>query len=328
MGCKRKIYKGKIEIMKNKFLPIIICILLISCMNNKLIVSADQIEWNLNNLNTPTSNNTASATALYDPCIKVTQVFEAILPEPTIITGEIRCRNRNASTRSCTVLNTTTEPSYPEGIFGEDVYFSTRKCMDESCTTVKSTDAYPYAIHMSDGAHSTLTYIRTGVWSDKGVGTTAVFTMKPYGTTDQPFAITGISIAVNGPGTYVIYAFTEYDERYDVVPTLYTAKFYVTVDEKSDPTCLLLPTGLKEIQSSAFEGSTAIRQVTIPNGVTTIGSRAFANCTNLTLVNIPSSVTSIGANAFLNAPNLVLNCQSNNVCVSYAQQNGISYRVQ
>ena len=100
---------------------------------------------------------------------------------------------------------------------------------------------------------------------------------------------------------------------------------------KSGSTCprgLVLPTGLKEIQSSAFEGSTAITQVTIPNGVTTIGSRAFANCTNLTLVNIPSSVTSIGANAFLNDSKVVLNCQSNNVCVSYAQQYGITYRVQ
>ena len=90
---------------------------------------------------------------------------------------------------------------------------------------------------------------------------------------------------------------------------------------------IVLPAGLKEIQSSAFEGSKSIEEVTIPNGVTTIGSRAFANCTNLTLVNIPSSVTSIGTNAFLNAPNLVLNCQSNNVCVSYAEQYGITYRV-
>ena len=100
---------------------------------------------------------------------------------------------------------------------------------------------------------------------------------------------------------------------------------------KSGSTCprgLVLPAGLKEIQSSAFEGSKSIEEVTIPNGVTTIGSRAFANCTNLTLVNIPSSVTSIGANAFLNDSKVVLNCQSNSVCVSYAQQYGISYRVQ
>ena len=91
---------------------------------------------------------------------------------------------------------------------------------------------------------------------------------------------------------------------------------------------ITLPSGLKEIQSSAFEGSTAINEVTIPNGVKTIGSRAFANCSGLTLVRIPSTVSSIGTSAFLNDTNVTLVCQSNSVCVSYAQQNGHPYRTE
>ena len=91
---------------------------------------------------------------------------------------------------------------------------------------------------------------------------------------------------------------------------------------------IVLPAGLKEIQSSAFEGSTAINEVTIPNGVKTIGSRAFANCSGLTLVRIPSTVSSIGTSAFLNDTNVILVCQSNSVCVSYAQQNGHPYRTE
>lgn len=91
---------------------------------------------------------------------------------------------------------------------------------------------------------------------------------------------------------------------------------------------ITLPAGLKEIQASAFEGSTSINEVTIPNGVKTIGSRAFANCTGLTLVRIPSTVSSIGTSAFLNDTNVTLVCQSNSVCVSYAQQNGHPYRTE
>ena len=91
---------------------------------------------------------------------------------------------------------------------------------------------------------------------------------------------------------------------------------------------ITLPNGLKQINDSAFEGSTTIEEVYIPNGVTTIGARAFANCPNLFKVRIPDSITSIGANAFVNNPNVVLYCQSYNKGVEYASNNNIAWTIE
>ena len=55
---------------------------------------------------------------------------------------------------------------------------------------------------------------------------------------------------------------------------------------------------MTSIGASAFEGCTALTNVSIPNSVTSIGASAFEGCTALTNVSIPNSVTSIGAEAF------------------------------
>ena len=73
-----------------------------------------------------------------------------------------------------------------------------------------------------------------------------------------------------------------------------TASMTINVREPSE---LLLPTGLTEIDNEAFMGI-ACEVVIIPDGCTTIGEKAFAGCTNLLYVKIPSSVKSYPTSAF------------------------------
>ena len=67
---------------------------------------------------------------------------------------------------------------------------------------------------------------------------------------------------------------------------------------------LVIPEGVVEIGSKAFENCTGITSVAIPNSVTSIGGSAFYNCTGITSVAIPNSVTSIGNFAFDNCKGL------------------------
>ena len=52
------------------------------------------------------------------------------------------------------------------------------------------------------------------------------------------------------------------------------------------------------IGRGAFNGCSALTNITIPYGVTTIGEGAFANCSALTNISIPNGVTTIGRDAF------------------------------
>ena len=59
-----------------------------------------------------------------------------------------------------------------------------------------------------------------------------------------------------------------------------------------------IPSQIKEIAESAFEGNTTLHSVTAMEGLTRIGYRAFADCTALNSVTLPDSVKSIGNFAF------------------------------
>ncbi|MCR5327549.1 MAG: leucine-rich repeat protein [Saccharofermentans sp.] len=65
-----------------------------------------------------------------------------------------------------------------------------------------------------------------------------------------------------------------------------------------DDTGVLTISGSGEINTSAFESRSDIKNVVIENGVTSIGDRAFYGCESLTNITIPDSVTLIGDNAF------------------------------
>jgi hypothetical protein len=61
---------------------------------------------------------------------------------------------------------------------------------------------------------------------------------------------------------------------------------------------VLLPLGLRTIESSAFKSCTGLSSMNIPSAVTSIEYGAFLSCSGLTSVSIPASVTFIGNAAF------------------------------
>ena len=69
-------------------------------------------------------------------------------------------------------------------------------------------------------------------------------------------------------------------------------------------TSVVLPNGLTNIGSNAFNRCTQITSITIPSNVTEIGITSFYGCTKLTYVGIPSSVTTIKTGAFQDCTSL------------------------
>ncbi len=63
-------------------------------------------------------------------------------------------------------------------------------------------------------------------------------------------------------------------------------------------TSYIIPSSVKEIDSSAFYGCANIKSVTIPNGVTIINYDTFRECTGLKSISVPLSVTKIDMSAF------------------------------
>ena len=61
---------------------------------------------------------------------------------------------------------------------------------------------------------------------------------------------------------------------------------------------IVIPQGVKCIDSYAFERCEDITSVIIPDGLTRIGYRAFYDCTRLVSINIPESVDFIEEDAF------------------------------
>ena len=50
----------------------------------------------------------------------------------------------------------------------------------------------------------------------------------------------------------------------------------------------IIPKGVTEIGSCAFEGYTSLENITIPEGVTEIGGHAFEGCISLVAINVPA----------------------------------------
>jgi Listeria-Bacteroides repeat domain (List_Bact_rpt). len=65
-----------------------------------------------------------------------------------------------------------------------------------------------------------------------------------------------------------------------------------------------IPSTVKNIDDSAFEGNMYIQHLTLPAGLEKIGADAFANCVSLSEIIIPDNVTEIGAGVFSNCTGL------------------------
>lgn len=141
-------------------------------------------------------------------------------------------------------------------------------------------------------------------------------------STDPETVVYAGDIVAVGPGTATITATALADNSVKSVCK-------VTVAPLTCPSSVIqadLPSDLKEIKASAFEGSGSLTEVRLPEGVKTIGNRAFADCRCLQRVYIPDSVTFIGEDAFLNDNGLMLVCESENYGMIYADQHNIDYR--
>ena len=84
-------------------------------------------------------------------------------------------------------------------------------------------------------------------------------------------------------------------------PLHYTKKLYLN---NEIVTQLVIPDGVTNIGSYAFNYCTSLTSVTIPDSVTTIGYCAFYNCSALTSVTIGDSMTSIASYAFDGCSNI------------------------
>ena len=70
---------------------------------------------------------------------------------------------------------------------------------------------------------------------------------------------------------------------------LYINNHLIKAKNTSMTECVI-KNGTKTIAGGAFEGCTALANVTVPNSVIYIGATAFANCTNLVEINIPEDI--------------------------------------
>ena len=65
-----------------------------------------------------------------------------------------------------------------------------------------------------------------------------------------------------------------------------------------EDTTYSIPEGIREIDTFAFSGCTALENIEIPDTVTSIGFGAFEGCTGLKKITLPTSVTTISGNPF------------------------------
>ena len=98
-----------------------------------------------------------------------------------------------------------------------------------------------------------------------------------------------------------------YSSKDEVLFNKDMSKLILYPQSKNDKT-YIIPDSVKEIDLSAFRGSTYLEKVVISKNVTNIGSYSFMYCDSLTLVEISKSVTDIGYAAFYQCTDLTAVC--------------------
>ncbi len=88
-------------------------------------------------------------------------------------------------------------------------------------------------------------------------------------------------------------------------------KCYGWIGDPAKCTEVVIPEGIKWIQSNAFENCSNLTKIEIPMGVTMIDYSAFFDCKSLTEIVIPETVWYIGDAAFFSCKNLEVTINNN-----------------
>ena len=67
---------------------------------------------------------------------------------------------------------------------------------------------------------------------------------------------------------------------------------------------VIIPEGVLQIRSRAFEGNENVTKILVPESVTRIGEFVFSKCSQLEEINLPNSLAEIGMRAFSKCPKL------------------------
>lgn len=87
-----------------------------------------------------------------------------------------------------------------------------------------------------------------------------------------------------------------------------------------------LPSTVKSVGASAFEGCSMLSTVMFPKGTETIGKKCFLNCSELNSAYIPATVTEIGYDAFKNvSSDFKIYGYKNTAAEEYAEEYGIPF---
>ena len=110
---------------------------------------------------------------------------------------------------------------------------------------------------------------------------------------DNTVSFKGVSMTVKNINPYICYGNNYIKEcKINSNSTIGEYAFYYCNNLES------LTLSVTKIKTSAFEGCSEIKEITLENGLESIGDSAFYGCRNLTEIVIPNTVTSIGDYTF------------------------------
>ena len=88
-------------------------------------------------------------------------------------------------------------------------------------------------------------------------------------------------------------------------------------------TSIVLPEGVKEIETRAFLRCNNLKSVHLPSTLKKIGDYAFCGCVHLLSIEIPETVTELGKKIFLGCDNLQIIAPEGSCVAQYAKENNI-----
>jgi len=169
-----------------------------------------------------------------------------------------------------------------------EYYSSGNQCYIVGSTTTASTPNSNGVIHIPGAVSNDIDYFQPArTVTQLGNGATIIYDCNCFYSVSTPSSIQSINS----------YAFSSLQNLTSVVingsPCIEPNAF------SNCPNLTDVPSVCGDIEDSAFEGCTKLRNVGLKDGVTKIGKRAFANCKNLKSLTIPRTVVSIAPDAFV-----------------------------